>query len=395
LCWSLIIDIIEVGVEKSMLIDALIYSYDLTQHEYKPSHPFKPVRARLMSELLNRYGLISEENQRIVTPPLMNEELLYLFHTRKYIELLKKGEKGEFSVEMLHAGLGTEDNPVFKAMYQYALEASSGTYEGAMMLYRGDARFVFNPFGGFHHAGKDYAEGFCYINDIAVAITDLIRKGQRVAYVDIDAHHGNGVQDAFFETDRVLNISLHESGETLYPGTGSEAETGTKEGIGYNVNIPLRAGTDDEVYLLAFESLVPSLIESFKPDIVVANIGCDTHRDDPLAHLSLTSNGYKKVISIINDLSPKILALGSGGYNLFRTAALWTLAWATFCGLQPHDLHAGIVGGMMYGPETGAGQLDDPPYIVEGLEKEQCLVHAQHVIDFIKDNVFPLHGITC
>jgi len=395
LCWSLIIDIIEVGVEKSMLIDALIYSYDLTQHEYKPSHPFKPVRARLMSELLNRYGLISEENQRIVTPPLMNEELLYLFHTRKYIELLKKGEKGEFSVEMLHAGLGTEDNPVFKAMYQYALEASSGTYEGAMMLYRGDARFVFNPFGGFHHAGKDYAEGFCYINDIAVAITDLIRKGQRVAYVDIDAHHGNGVQDAFYETDRILNISLHESGETLYPGTGSEAETGTKEGIGYNVNIPLRAGTDDEVYLLAFESLVPSLIESFKPDIVVANIGCDTHRDDPLAHLSLTSNGYKKVISIINDLSPKILALGSGGYNLFRTAALWTLAWATFCGLQPHDLHAGIVGGMMYGPETGAGQIDDPPYIVEGLEKEQCLVHAQHVIDFIKDNVFPLHGITC
>jgi acetoin utilization protein AcuC len=347
-----------------------------------------------MSELLNRYGLMSEENQRIVTPPLMNEELLYLFHTRKYIELLKKGEKGEFSIEMLHAGLGTEDNPVFKAMYQYALEASSGTYEGAMMLYRGDARFVFNPFGGFHHAGKDYAEGFCYINDIAVAITDLIRKGQRVAYVDIDAHHGNGVQDAFYETDRVLNISLHESGETLYPGTGSEAETGTKEGIGYNVNIPLRAGTDDEVYLLAFESLVPSLIESFKPDIVVANIGCDTHRDDPLAHLGLTSNGYKKVISIINDLSPKILALGSGGYNLFRTAALWTLAWATFCGLQPHDLHAGIVGGMMYGPETGAGQLDDPPWIVEGWEKEQCLIHAQRVVDFIKDNIFPLHGIT-
>ena len=270
---------------------------------------------------------------------------------------------------MLHAGLGTEDNPVFKGMYQYAWEASSGTYEGAMMLYKGSTRFVFNPFGGFHHAGRDYAEGFCYINDIAVAIAEFIRKGQKVAYVDIDAHHGDGVQDAFYETDRVLTISLHESGETLYPGTGSETETGTKEGIGYNVNIPLRAGTDDEVYLLAFESLVPSLIESFKPDIVVANIGCDTHRDDPLAHLSLTSNGYKKVISIINDLSPKILALGSGGYNLFKTAALWTLAWATFCGLQPQDLHTGLVGGMMYGPETDAGQLDDPPYVVVGLGK--------------------------
>ena len=376
-----------------MLINALIYSYDLARHEYKPSHPFKPMRARMMSELLNRYGLMSEENQRIIVPPLMKEELLYLFHTRDYIELLKKGEKGAFTVEMLHAGLGTEDNPIFKAMYQYALEASSGTYEGAMMLYRGDARFVFNPFGGFHHAGRNHAEGFCYINDIAVAIADLITKDQRVAYVDIDAHHGNGVQDAFYETDRVLTISLHESGETLYPGTGFETETGAKEGTGYNVNIPLRAGTDDEVNLLAFESLVPPLMECFKPDIVVANIGCDAHRDDPLADLNLTSNGYKKVISIINDLSPKILALGSGGYNLFKTAALWTLAWATFCGLQPQDLHTGLVGGMMYGPETDAGQLDDPPYVVVGLEKEQCLIHARQVIDFIKDNVFPLHRI--
>jgi len=378
----------------SMLINALMYSYDLTRHEYKPAHPFKPARARLMYELLNRYGLISEENQRIIAPPLMNEGLLYLFHTREYIELLKKGEKGEFSIEMLHAGLGTEDNPLFKAMYQYALAASSGTYEGAMMLYRGDARFAFNPFGGFHHAGRDHAEGFCYINDIAVAISDLIRKGLRVAYVDIDAHHGNGVQDAFYETDRVLYISLHESGETIYPGTGFEGETGSKKGIGYNVNIPLREGTDDEVYLLAFESLVPPLIESFNPDIVVANIGCDTHRDDPLAHLNLTSNGYKRVISIINDLSPGILALGSGGYNPAKTAALWTLAWATFCGLTPQDLPAGIVGGMMYGPESEAGQLDDPPYIIGGWEKEQCLIHTQRVIDFIKDSVFPFHGIT-
>lgn len=377
-----------------MLTNALMYSYDLARQEYKPTHPFKPMRARLMFELLNRYGLISEENQRIIEPPIMNEELLYLFHTREYIELLKRGEKGEFTVEMLHAGLGTQDNPVFKSMFQYALAASSGTYEGAMMLYRGDARFVFNPFGGFHHAGNDHAEGFCYINDIAVAVADLVEKGQRVAYVDIDAHHGNGVQDAFYETDRVLTISLHESGETLYPGTGSEVEMGIGEGTGYSVNIPLLAGTDDEVYLLAFKSLVPLLIENFRPDIVVANIGCDTHRDDPLSHLNMTSNGYKKVLSLINDLSLKILALGSGGYNIQKTAALWTLAWAIFCGLEPQDLQAGLVGGMMYGPETNAGQLDDSQYIIEGWEKDLCMAHARRVIDHIKGNIFPLHGIT-
>ena len=377
-----------------MSINVLIYSSDLTGHEYKPSHPFKPMRARIMYELMNRYDLISEENQRIVAPALMDEELLYLFHTREYIELLKKGEKGEFSVEMFQAGLGLDDNPLFKAMFKYALEASSGTYQGAMMLYRGDARFVFNPFGGFHHAGRDCAGGFCYINDIAITIADLVRRGQRVAYVDIDAHHGDGVQDAFYETDKVLTISFHESGETLYPGAGFEVETGAKEGNGYNVNVPLRAGTDDEVYLLAFESLFPPLVKKFKPDIVVATIGCDTHRNDPLAHLNLTSNGYKKVISIINELSPKTLALGSGGYNVFKTAALWTLAWATFCGLEPRDLHSGVIGGMMYGPEVDAGQLDDPPYIIEGWEKEQCLIHARRVIDSIRNSIFPLHGIT-
>lgn len=377
-----------------MLTNALIYSYDLAGHEYKPSHPFKPMRARIMYELLNRYDLISEKNQRIVEPALMDEELLYLFHTREYIELLKKGEKGEVSGETLHAGLGTDDNPLFRGMYRYALEASSGTYEGSRMLCLGNARFVFNPFGGFHHAGRDYAAGFCYINDIAVTVADLISKGQRVAYVDIDAHHDDAVQDAFYETDMVLTVSFHESGETLFPGTGSETETGAKEGTGYNVNVPLLAGTDDEIYLLAFESLFPPLIKKFNPDIVVANIGCDTHRKDPLAHLNLTSNGYKKVISIINDLSPKTLALGSGGYNVFKTAALWTLAWATFCGLQPRDLHSGVIGGMMYGPEAEAGQLDDPPYIIEGREKEQCLMHALSVIDSIRNSIFPLHGIT-
>ena len=374
--------------------NVLMYSSSLTQCEYTPSHPFKPIRAKLMCELLNRYGLIHGENEVVIEPRTMDEELLYLFHTREYIELLKQGDKGEFSQEMLHAGLGFEDNPVFRGMYQYALSASSATFDGAMMLYRQEASFVFNPFGGFHHAGRSNAEGFCYINDIAVTISDLVRKGQKVAYIDIDAHHGNGVQDAFFETDRVLNISFHESGETLYPHSGFEGETGAGAGIGYTVNVPLQAGTDDEVYLRAFEALVPPLMRSFNPDIVVACIGCDTHWEDPLAHLNLTSNGYKRAISIIRDLSPKVLALGAGGYNLHRTAALWTLAWAELAGLQVQDLHAGLVGGMMYGPETGAGQLDEPPYVVSGPEKDRSMADALRVIDYIRDKVFPLHGIT-
>jgi acetoin utilization protein AcuC len=371
----------------------LIYSHELAVAEYETAHPFKPFRAKIFHELLKRYYLIFEPNQKVLEPKPLDEELLYLFHTREYIELLKKGAKGEFTTEMLSAGLGTGDNPIFPSMYTLPLHAAGGTQMGATLLLNNEARFVFNPIGGFHHAGKDHASGFCYINDIAVSITDLIRKGQRIAYIDIDAHHGNGVQDAFYDTDRVLKISFHESGETLYPGSGFEFEVGAGRGRGYNVNVPLNAETDDEVYLYAFESVVPLLIESFKPDIVFAVIGGDTHRTDPLAHLNLTSNGYSALVGIINDISPKILAMGAGGYNVFKTAALWTLAWARFCGLKPQDQYAGLIGGLMYGPETEAGNLDDEPYVLDGGTKDLCLRQARRVVDFIKEQIFPIHGI--
>jgi acetoin utilization protein AcuC len=375
------------------MLDVLMYSYDLSQAEYTHDHPFKPIRAKLLRELLNRYFLIFETNQKVVEPMLLEEELLYLFHTREYVDLLKKAEEGEFTIDTLHAGLGTDDNPVFDSMYKLALQAAGGTYQGAQMLLRDEARFVFNPVGGFHHAGSDHAEGFCYINDIAVTIADLVRKGKRIACIDIDAHHGNGVQDAFYETDRVLTVSLHESGETLYPGTGYETEIGTGPGAGYNVNVPLKSGTDDEVYLYAFESVVPPIVKSYNPDITFAIIGCDSHRNDPLAHLNLTSNGYKAAISSIRDTSSKIIALGAGGYNIFKTAALWTLAWATFCGLTPVDQTAGVVGGMMYGPEVSSGQLDDEPFVLSGAEKDLCYIQAGKVVEYLKQVIFPVHGL--
>jgi len=225
-----------------------MYSRELAGAQYKPDHPFKPMRAKLFLELLHRYNLIYEENQKVINPEPLKEELLYLFHDRRYIELLKEAEKGTYSADMFFAGLGTADNPIFKSMYEFALLASGATHQGAMMLDRSEARFVFNPIGGFHHAGRAHAEGFCYINDIVLTIIDLIQKGRRVAYIDIDVHHGNGVQDAFYDTDRVLVVSFHESGETLYPGSGFETQRGVNEGLGYNVNIPLTEDTDDEVW---------------------------------------------------------------------------------------------------------------------------------------------------
>ncbi len=374
-------------------MNVLVYSDQITRVEYDPNHPFKPGRGKQFMDLLQRYSLIHEENQRILEPEPLPEELLYLFHTRYYIELFRKADEGNFSVEMFAAGLGTGDNPVFPGMYRFALVCSGGTLQGARMLERGEARFVFNPIGGFHHAGKDHAGGFCYINDIAIAILDLVSRGKRIAYIDIDVHHGNGVESAFYASDRVLTISIHESGKTLYPWSGFENEIGTGAGTGYNVNIPLEKGSDDEVYEFAFESIVPPLIERFAPDVVFAQIGGDTHREDPLAHLQLTSNGYKKTVKRINDISPKIMATGGGGYNVYKTSALWTLAWAVFCGIEPRDHYAGVVGGMMYGPEAQAGSLEDPPFAAIGVDKDDCFRKARETVDYIKKNVFPVHGL--
>ncbi len=371
----------------------LMYSDEISRVEYDPNHPFKPGRGKHLMELLKRYSLIYEDNQQIITPEPLNEELLYLAHTRYYIDLFKRADEGEFRLEMLEAGLGTGDNPIFRGMYRFSMITAGGTHQGAMMLMNDEARFVFNPIGGFHHAGKNHAGGFCYINDIVIAAADLVRKGKRVAYIDIDVHHGNGVQNAFYRSNNVLTISIHESGRTLYPWSGFENETGEGDGFGYNVNIPLLKGTDDEVYVYAFESIVPPLIESFKPDIVFAQIGGDAHREDPLAHFRLTSNGYKKAVRIINDISPKILAIGGGGYNEYKTAALWTLAWAVFCGLEPCDHYAGVVGGMMYGPEAHAGRLEDEPFVANGVDKDESFAHARDVVAYIKKNVFPVHGI--
>lgn len=159
------------------------------------------------------------------------------------------------------------------------------------------------------------------------------------------------------------------------------------------MNLPLRAGTDDEIYVSAFEAVVPPLLASFRPDVVFALIGGDVHRDDFLAHLNLTSNGYKRVVSGIKALSPKILAMGGGGYDIYRTAALWTVAWSVLSGAEPEDKFTGLVGGMMYGPESKAGSLEEPPFVLEGREKELCAEHAHRVVSYIKGHVFPIHGL--
>ncbi len=199
----------------------LIYGDELAGTEYSESCPFRHVRATLFRELLHRYYDLQPDGVTVEKPVPLDEELLYLFHVKHYIDLLKKADKGEFDHTMLAAGLGTDENPVFKGMFHTLLSVAGGTYRGAMALAAGEAQVVFDPLAGFHHARPDHASGFCYVNDMAIAMTAMTRMGLRVASVDIDVHHGDGVQDAFYETDRVLTISLHESGGRSFPARAS------------------------------------------------------------------------------------------------------------------------------------------------------------------------------
>jgi acetoin utilization protein AcuC len=240
--------------------------------------------------------------------------------------------RGQGDVPARRYNFGPGDNPVFEGMYEAESLKAGGALQAAEVLLRSECDVAFNYAGGLHHAAADRASGFCVFNDPAIAIHWLLAQGLRAAYIDVDVHHGDGVQDAFYETDRVLTISLHQDGRTLFPGTGFVEEVGRGPGRGYSVNVPLPPYTDDGAYLFAFDQTVPPLLERFAPDIVVTQLGVDTHVGDPLAALALTTRGQRAVFERLARLSPRWLALGGGGYNLDVVPRAWTLAFLTMTG---------------------------------------------------------------
>jgi len=363
--------------------------------DFGSNHPFKPERATKTYDLCNRYGVLSYPWMKVVDPQPIDPQLLTLFHEPEYIDLLSKASRGEVCIEMLARGLGSADTPIIKGIYDWSCRAAGGTHSAMRDILSGKAKVAFNPLGGFHHAMPGNAEGFCYINDVVITIKDALRfmPGLKIAYVDFDAHHGNGVQEAFLEDPGILVLSVHETGRTLYPWSGSETEIGKGAGEGFTVNVPLEPGTDDEVYGFVLDKVVFPLIKAFAPDFMVAELGADTLISDPLTHLKLTNNGYQKAVRGIMPLCPKILALGGGGYDLYRTSRCWTLAWSILNHVEPVDEFAGLVGGMMFGPEMEVGSLYDHPFLTKGEAKEKAFEEARRVVSFIQDTVFPIHGI--
>lgn len=300
--------------------------------------------------------------------PARREDLLS-FRTKEYLDVLEAANSGRSVAGAEAHGLGYGDNPVFPGMYDWSTLIADASLLAADLVDSGEATFAFNIGGGLHHARPSRASGFCYVNDPVLAIELLIDRGRRVAYIDIDAHHGDGVQEAFYGTDRVLTISLHETERMLFPGTGFEEETGSGAGSGYSINIPLPPETDDELFVHAFRGTVPLLIDRFRPDVIVSQLGVDTFRTDPLSHLNVTTNGFCEVVRTIASLSPRWVALGGGGYDIANVARAWTLAWAVMNGVDA----PAVIPGEFLRLHPGAGlpaRLRDEPFLLTGPDKD-------------------------
>ncbi len=380
---------------KSDTKSILMYSDKFNDFKFSPGHPFSSARSSLVFKLLERYNLTNLPNTQILEPEPLEKETLLAFHDQKYIYYLEMASQGAFIPKMLEYGLGTGDNPIIKGLLEYSLLASGATIMGVDILHNHpNVNLVFSPTGGFHHGGPDFAGGFCYVNDIVLGIKYLLQKGLRTLYIDIDAHHGDGVQFAFYDDPRVLNISIHESGRTLFPwNSGFENELGEGAGYGYNINIPLSPGTEDTIYKEAFKRVAIPLAESFKADVCVASIGVDTMYTDPLSHLSLTNNVYVDTILEIRKMSPKLMMLGAGGYNSDNIARDWTLAWAALHDAEPAGDYFGLAGSMMSASEVHGVSLRDSYPFVSSVKIAEARAEANRIIAYLEKYAFPIHKI--
>ncbi|MGD9110027.1 MAG: acetoin utilization protein AcuC [Phycisphaerales bacterium] len=372
---------------------AFLHCPQLEQHPYPKDCPFNTSRAGKLRQIIDSMNLLSRPNTKEIPPKPADRITLKKFHTAKYLKVLKDADAGKFEAEALFMGLGTGDCPIFKGMYDYSALACGASLKGIELLLSGDAELAFNPSGGLHHARPSRASGFCYMNDVALACIVLAENGKRVLYLDIDVHHGDGVQEAFYDRDDVLTISFHQSGRTLFPGTGSVDEIGTGAGRGYSVNFPLPIGTYDDAYLRAFHAIVPPLAEKFAPDVIVFELGTDTLAGDPLAHLHLTNNTHAEIVRYLLSLDKPILMTGGGGYNIDNTVRAWAYAWSIFCGAdRSQDMNIGL-GGVMLETTDWQGGLRDRQLIPIAQQKKNVEPAIDSTIEQIKENIFPFHGL--
>ena len=300
---------------------AVVWDERLRAYDFGPGHPLAPVRVELAMRLAREFGLFDHDNVTMLTPVLLADiEDVLRVHEAGYVQAVQHASIDP-SFTDLARGLGTGDTPVFSGMHEASLRVAGATIMGAQAVWSGSVEHAVNLAGGLHHAMPGAASGFCVYNDIGVAIGWLLEQGvERVAYVDVDVHHGDGVQAMFWDDPRVMTISIHESPATLFPGTGWHFETGGPDAPGTAVNVALPAGTGDQGFLRALHSVVPDLLGAFAPQVLVTQQGVDSHLEDPLANLTMTLDGQRMTYEALHRWAHKFaggkwLAVGGGGYE--------------------------------------------------------------------------------
>ncbi|MFJ4920223.1 acetoin utilization protein AcuC [Streptomyces sp. NPDC088725] len=316
----------------------LMWDDALTGYDFGPQHPMDPVRLALTMGLVRAYGL--DRAVTVASAPPAGSSTLRLVHQQEYVEAVRRVSLEPGLADGSY-GLGTADDPAFAGMHEVSALIAGQSVGAAEAVWRGDATHAVNFSGGLHHAMPGSAAGFCIYNDAALAIARLLELGvERVAYVDVDVHHGDGVQAAFWEDPRVLTVSLHEHPRTLFPGTGWPEETGAGAGEGSAVNLPLPAGTGDEGWLRAFHSVVPELLAGFRPQVLVTQHGADTHFEDPLGHLAVSLDAQRALQEACHDLAHEYaddgrwVALGGGGYAVVDVVPR---SWTHLVGIAAHE----------------------------------------------------------
>ncbi len=305
------------------------------RYDLGPEHPFSPVRGRMLLDLLERLGIQVEPVQ---PEPLAVEEPAAV-HTREYVEAVEAASSGRELEDLERWGLGTADNPVVPGIAEGARHIAGGTVLGARLLTGGRATKVLHLGGGLHHARPALASGFCLYNDLALAIHHMVEHGWHVAYPDLDVHHGDGVQEIFYGHDRVMTISLHETGEYLFPGTGWLHELGRGMGRGLKLNLPLEPFTEGDTYREVLLEAADSALTWFRPDALVVQAGADAHFSDPLADLMLTTRDFERIYRDVLELADRtaggrVLFTLGGEYSLTATPRIWAILYLVLHDLQ-------------------------------------------------------------
>ncbi|HST84590.1 MAG TPA: acetoin utilization protein AcuC [Kineosporiaceae bacterium] len=316
----------------------LVWDEAFGAYDFGAGHPMAPIRLELTARLIRDLGLLSAPGVRVVSAEPASDEVLETVHDPAYVAAVRQASKDPATAEASY-GLGTPDTPAFAGMHEASARIAAASRDAALAVWSGAAAHAVNFCGGLHHAMPAVASGFCVYNDIGVAIAALLDAGaERVAYVDVDVHHGDGVQQMFWDDPRVLTISLHESGRVLFPGTGFAQDIGGPAAEGFAVNVALPAGTADAGWLRAFDATVPALLRAFRPQIMVTQHGCDSHMLDPLAHLALSLDAQRASYAALHDLAHELcqgrwLATGGGGYEVVDVVPR---AWAHLVAIAAH-----------------------------------------------------------